>query len=83
MGTNEIKDEKILEGTDYKKYDGENIDIFYSKETCKHAGKCTHGDPEVFEVGRKPWIKPNENSANHIENTINTCPTGALKYIKK
>lgn len=41
------------------------------------------GNPEVFEVGRKPWIiSDNGEVVNNIQ-VIDSCPSGALKYILK
>ena len=41
-----------------KSYETENLMIYWKPDICEHAGKCVHGAPEVFEVGRKPWIMP-------------------------
>lgn len=75
--------EKELLNAGYRKYSGETMDIFYSQQICEHAGKCVRGNPEVFEVGRRPWIITDNGTTENNEQVINTCPTGALKYIKK
>lgn len=67
----------------YRKYSGEGIDIFYSKDVCAHIGNCVRGNGEVFEVGRRPWIMTDNGSVEHNIEVVNTCPSGALKYIKK
>ncbi|WP_270375542.1 (4Fe-4S)-binding protein [Enterococcus thailandicus] len=67
----------------YRKYSGEKIDIFYNKEICIHSGNCVRGNAAVFEVGRRPWIMPDNASADESSRVIQTCPSGALKFIRK
>ncbi|MHC5249061.1 (4Fe-4S)-binding protein [Enterococcus sp. HY326] len=67
----------------YRKYSGEGIDIFYNKDVCAHIGNCVRGNGEVFEVGRRPWIIADNGSVENDIEVINTCPSGALKYIRK
>jgi CDGSH-type Zn-finger protein len=43
-----------------------------------------HGSPEVFDIDRKPWIKPDgATDLSHLKNVIERCPTGALHYHDK
>lgn len=72
--------EQVLLDSGYRKYAGNDIDIYYNKELCKHAAECVYGAPSVFEVGRVPWIEPSAAQPEHIQTVINRCPTGALKY---
>lgn len=72
--------EKDLLALGYRKYAGEEIDVYYHKDICEHAGKCVHGDPAVFEVGRKPWIIPLKDHTQSIVDIVAKCPSGALKY---
>ncbi|MDR1012999.1 MAG: (4Fe-4S)-binding protein [Lactobacillales bacterium] len=65
----------------YKKYYGQDMNIYYSKNICQHVGNCVHGNSQVFEVGRRPWIIADNGEINENIRVINTCPTGALKYI--
>ncbi|MRI69913.1 hypothetical protein FDP56_05710 [Enterococcus casseliflavus] len=67
----------------YRKYRGEAIDIYYNKETCTHSGNCVRGNPAIFEVGRRPWVIPDNGEAAQAAQVIHTCPSGALKYILK
>lgn len=77
-----ISEEELL-NTGYRKYTGEDIDIFYNKDLCQHVGNCTKGSPEIFEVKRRPWILADNDSVEKAADVINTCPSGALKYIQK
>jgi uncharacterized Fe-S cluster protein YjdI len=76
-----VEEELLAQG--YRKYTGEDIDIYYNKSICIHSGNCVRGNPEVFEVGRRPWIIPDNASADEDSRVINTCPSGALKFIRK
>ena len=50
----EAANEEQLLKNDYRKYRGENMDIYYNVAIFEHAGECVRGNPLVFEVGRKP-----------------------------
>ena len=63
-----------------KSYETENLKIFLKPDICQHAGKCVHGAPKVFEVGRKPWIIPENGREEDIIKVIDKCPSGALSY---
>ena len=75
--------EKELLTTGYRKYSGEKMNIFYNTDKCQHVGNCVRGNPDVFEVGRRPWIITDNADNPTNESVINSCPTGALKFIKK
>lgn len=77
-----VSGEELL-ANGYRKYEGKTIDIFYNKDMCEHVGNCVRGNAEVFEVGRRPWILPDNGPSEHVSEVINTCPTGALKFIRK
>ncbi len=36
--------------------------------------------PQVFERERKPWILPDEASAEEVARVVTLCPTGALRF---
>lgn len=82
IGNVEATEETLL-ANGYRKYSGEEIDIYYNKDICAHIGNCVRGNPEVFEVGRRPWVIPDNGTADDDARVINTCPTGALKFIRK
>ena len=75
--------ERMLTEDGYKKYTGENLDIYYKRSVCTHAAYCIRGNAEVFNVYRRPWILPDEGSLDESECIIDRCPSGALKYIEK
>ncbi|MEU8674816.1 (4Fe-4S)-binding protein [Streptomyces sp. NPDC048560] len=63
-----------------RSYDGEGIVVSYDAHRCLHAAECVRGLPDVFEVGRKPWIMPGNASADEVADVIHRCPSGALQY---
>ena len=79
----DVATEEELLKNDYRKYHGENMDIYYNATICEHAGECVRGNPLVFEVGRKPWIIPGNGDNPSNQTVINRCPSGALKYLIK
>lgn len=64
-------------------YEGEDITVTYDVKRCIHAARCVRGLPEVFEPGKRPWITPDEASAQNVADVIESCPTGALHYEMK
>lgn len=83
MNQKQPNDEKSLLENGYRKYHGKGINIYYNREIYEHVGNCVRGNAKVFEVGRKPWIIPDNASAEEDARVVNTCPTGALKFIFK
>lgn len=75
--------ESMLLEQGYRKYSGESLDIYYSKDICAHIGNCVRGNSDVFEVGRRPWIIADNGSVEEDIRVIDSCPSGALKYIRK
>ncbi|MBO0450303.1 (4Fe-4S)-binding protein [Enterococcus sp. MJM12] len=82
IGGQEVTEEMLV-ADGYRKYSGKDIDIYYNKDICAHVGNCVRGNGAVFEVGRRPWILADNASADEDARVINTCPTGALKFIRK
>ncbi|MER5629080.1 (4Fe-4S)-binding protein [Streptomyces nitrosporeus] len=61
-----------------RSYDGDGITVSYDVRRCLHAAECVRGLPQVFEVGRRPWIMPRNASADEVAETVRRCPSGAL-----
>lgn len=64
-------------------YAGEDIVVQYNISRCIHAGECVHGLRKVFNPDAKPWINPDEASADAVAEVIHHCPSGALTYQRK
>ncbi|EFR98439.1 conserved hypothetical protein, partial [Listeria ivanovii FSL F6-596] len=49
-----MSEEKLLE-RGYRKYHGEEIDVYFNTNVCAHSGNCVKGNKELFDLDRKPW----------------------------
>lgn len=67
----------------YKAYSGENIEVHFHAKRCIHAAECVGGLPQVFDVKKRPWITPDEATADEIAQVVERCPSGALEYVRK
>ena len=65
-----------------KEYMGEEITINDNRCVCSHAGHCTNNLPQVFRIGKRPWIDADAAKPDEIMTVIKTCPSGALSYTK-
>lgn len=81
IGMHKTEKENLDEGD--RKYEGTDLDVFYSINVCEHAAVCVRGNGEVFDPKRKPWILPDNGDADQVMRVINACPSGALRYIEK
>ena len=61
-------------------YKGNGLTIHDNRGLCAHAGRCTDGLPDVFQLGKEPWIAGEADSAEAVSKTIQQCPSGALSY---
>ena len=66
-----------------KVYTGSDVDIAFDLDTCIHAAECVRGLPKVFDPDRKPWILPDEASAQELRDVVARCPSGALEVVEK
>lgn len=75
-------EESLLEAG-YRKYTGQGVDVYYNADVCEHVGNCVFSNPEIYEVGRRPWIiVDNADQAENVR-VVGNCPTGALKLVYK
>ncbi|MGH3089098.1 MAG: CDGSH iron-sulfur domain-containing protein [Rubrobacteraceae bacterium] len=65
-----------------KEYRSEGITVTFDAGRCIHSEECVHGLPEVFDVGRRPWIQPKNAAPDTVSNVVMRCPTGALQFIR-
>lgn len=75
--------EEIRKGKTYHKaYSNNEVTVFWKPELCIHSANCLIGLPNVFNNGKRPWININEASTKEIIDTVNTCPSRALTFLK-
>jgi uncharacterized Fe-S cluster protein YjdI len=52
--------------------------VYWDSDKCQHSGNCINGLPEVFDIGRQPWIDINAADIETIKRVVHRCPSGAL-----
>ena len=66
--------------TQGRAYTGEGVTVYYDIRRCVHFAECVRGLPQVFDVKQRPWIAPDNASAELVAEVIRRCPSGALHY---
>lgn len=66
-----------------KRYTSEAVDVTYSVRRCIHAAECVRGLPAVFDTNKRPWIQPDQATADAVAEVVMRCPTGALHFERK
>ena len=61
-------------------YEAPGITVTFDPNLCVHSGACVRGLPDVFDVGRKRWVRPELASTEDVAAQVELCPTGALQY---
>ncbi len=83
MPSNNIEDNKpspLKTETGMRQYRTEDLIVYWDAKQCSHAGKCWQGLPKVFRPEARPWITLTAATPEQIIETIDKCPTDALKY---
>ena len=65
-----------------KTYNGRDIDVTFDAEICIHAAECLRRLNAVFDLSKRPWVQPDNATADQVQETIDNCPSGALKYVR-
>jgi len=60
-------------------YEGEEVTIHYNRLLCSHAAECGKRQKAAFDSSRKPWIVPDNASAEGLREVVKVCPSGALR----
>lgn len=63
-----------------REYRTDEIAVYWEPEYCIHAAACLIGLPQVFDVGRRPWVAIDAASADEVARVVMRCPTGALSF---
>ena len=66
-----------------KIYEAEGIKISWKPNICTHAAECVKGLPSVFNTQKRPWVSPQNATAEKIMEVIDRCPSRALTYGQK
>jgi uncharacterized Fe-S cluster protein YjdI len=49
--------------------------VYYDSGRCLHFAECIRGLPEVFDVQKRPWIQPQNASAEEVAEVVRRCPS--------
>ncbi len=60
-------------------YEASGITVTFDPNVCVHAGACVRGLPDVFDAGRKRWVRPELASTEDVAAQVELCPSGALQ----
>jgi uncharacterized Fe-S cluster protein YjdI/CDGSH-type Zn-finger protein len=63
-----------------KVYRGKDIEVSFDLDQCVHIGECLRGEPNVFQLKRRPWVLPDAGDADAVARVILRCPSGALQF---
>ena len=72
--------EEALAISHARPYTAPGVRVFYDRDRCLHFAECVRCLPEVFDVGKRPWIQPGNASAEQVAEVVRRCPSGALHY---
>ena len=64
-------------------YEAPEITVTFDPDVCIHSGVCVRGLPDVFDIKRKRWIRPELQNADVVAAQVDRCPSGALQYVRK
>ena len=61
-------------------YETDAIRVHWDSARCIHVGICLRTLPQVFDTDRRPWVDLDGAEPDAIADTVERCPTGALRY---
>jgi uncharacterized Fe-S cluster protein YjdI len=64
-------------------YESDDIIVTFDPDVCIHSGVCVRGLPDVFDIKRKRWIRPELQPADRVADQVMKCPSGALQFVRK
>ncbi len=66
-----------------QRFEGENIVVTYNPQLCIRSAACGKALPDVFNSLQKPWVNPDQSSADNVAHAVRQCPSGALQFERK
>ena len=66
-----------------RRYETAGVVVTYDVKRCIHVEECVHGNAEVFNRERRPWIDPSQATPDEIADVVVNCPTGALYFERR
>jgi len=65
-----------------KQYEAPGVVVHWEPKLCIHVSNCVRALPHVFNPDARPWVNAEAASADELAGAIETCPTGALSYVR-
>lgn len=59
-------------------WSSETATVSWDRDLCIHVGECTRAKGDLFEMGRKPWCRPEGVEDERVREVVERCPSGAL-----
>src|SRR5918998_115392 len=78
--TNRRKPTRRTDRVVTRRYDTDELTVFWDAQRCIHTGICLRALPDVFDVNARPWVRIDNGSTDAIVAAVEKCPTGALRY---
>jgi uncharacterized Fe-S cluster protein YjdI len=63
-------------------YETPDVTVTFDPAICQHTGICLRGLPDVFDITRKRWIRPELATSDEVVAQVARCPSGALQSIR-
>ncbi len=61
-------------------YASEKITVTFDPNICIHSAVCLRALPEVFDLSKRHWVRPENAEVEKVVDTVKQCPSGALRY---
>jgi uncharacterized Fe-S cluster protein YjdI/CDGSH-type Zn-finger protein len=65
-----------------KEYNSESIRVQWYARRCIHSAACIRALPKVFDPSKRPWVTPENATADAVAEAVLKCPTGALQFVR-
>ena len=65
-----------------RQYEGNGITVHWEPKLCIHVANCIRALPGVFDPNARPWVNVTAANADEIAEAVESCPTGALRYVR-
>ena len=64
-------------------YTNGEVVILWKPKLCIHSGVCVRTLSKVYNPKARPWIKPENATAQELIEQVSKCPSGALSIKKE
>lgn len=59
-------------------YTGKDVSVTFNPLLCAHAAECGRLASHIFDPAQKPWVQPDNGTADEVRAVVAACPSGAL-----